>query len=69
MILLVWWETGKSLLIPRKINEITNLWKYDLEKHSYTQVTFGPGTGYETDDRSEKEKKSILSAVSEQEPL
>jgi Tol biopolymer transport system component len=39
----IWWEVGKSLLITRNINDIMNLWKYDLDTHSYTQVSFGAG--------------------------
>jgi serine/threonine protein kinase len=38
-----WGEPGKDLLLSRTINDITNLWKYDLESKEYTQLTFGQG--------------------------
>jgi WD40 repeat protein len=38
-----WGEPGKSLILSRTINDITNLWKYDLESKEYTQLTFGQG--------------------------
>ena len=38
-----WWKMGRSILFSRDVNGITNLWLYDLETHSYTQVTSGPG--------------------------
>lgn len=38
-----WNEPGKSLICSRSVNGLTNLWKYDLANHSWTQVTFGPG--------------------------
>lgn len=38
-----WWKKGSSILLSREIGGITNLWLYDLQTHSYTQVTSGPG--------------------------
>lgn len=39
----VWADPGNSLLFSRTVMGFTNLWKYDLDDHSWTQVTFGPG--------------------------
>jgi len=39
----VWAEPGKSVLLTRTANGLTNLWKYGLEDHALSQVTFGPG--------------------------
>jgi Tol biopolymer transport system component len=52
-----WWERGKSVLLARDVNGITNLWMYDLEKHSYTQVTSGPG--YDTSPMRDPQGKGI----------
>jgi serine/threonine protein kinase/Tol biopolymer transport system component len=38
-----WEEPGKSLLISRTVNGLTNLWSYNLESKSFKQLTFGPG--------------------------
>jgi DNA-binding winged helix-turn-helix (wHTH) protein/Tol biopolymer transport system component len=38
-----WDEPGTSLLFRRKVNGITNVWKYDLRESRATQLTFGPG--------------------------
>jgi serine/threonine protein kinase len=38
-----WEEPGKSVLIPRTVNGLTNLWSYDLASRSFKQLTFGPG--------------------------
>jgi len=43
---LTWAEPGKSLLFSRKVNGLTNLWKYDLASRAFTQATFGPGPDY-----------------------
>ncbi|MDP9146457.1 MAG: hypothetical protein M3N22_02270, partial [Acidobacteriota bacterium] len=40
---LAWAEGGKSILFSRTINGLTNIWKYDLQDKSMTQVTFGTG--------------------------
>ena len=38
-----WAEPGKSLLVPRTVNGLTNLWIYNLADRSMKQLTFGPG--------------------------
>ncbi len=38
-----WDEPGKSLLLSRSVNDIRNIWSYDLAEKSYKQVTTGPG--------------------------
>jgi serine/threonine protein kinase len=39
----VWFDPGKSVLLSRSVNGLTNLWKYNLDDRSFTQVTTGPG--------------------------
>ena len=39
----VWAEPGRTLLLGRTVNGLTNLWKYTLDDRTWTQVTFGPG--------------------------
>jgi serine/threonine protein kinase/Tol biopolymer transport system component len=39
----VWAEPGKSILLSRTVNDLTNIWKYSLQDRSFTQITFGPG--------------------------
>jgi serine/threonine protein kinase/Tol biopolymer transport system component len=39
----VWAEPGKSILLSRTVNGLTNIWKYSLEDRSMTQITSGPG--------------------------
>jgi serine/threonine protein kinase/Tol biopolymer transport system component len=41
-----WGEPGKTLLLHREVNGIVNLWEYNLETKSYTQLTSGPGPDY-----------------------
>jgi len=41
-----WGEPGKSLLLSRTENGITNIWKYHLASQALTQVTFGAGPDY-----------------------
>ena len=41
-----WGEPGKTLLLHRDVNGIFNLWEYNLETKSYTQLTSGPGPDY-----------------------
>lgn len=41
-----WFEPGKSIATTRTINNITNLWKYDLEDRKWNQLTFGPGPDF-----------------------
>ncbi|MGB8063009.1 MAG: protein kinase [Candidatus Sulfotelmatobacter sp.] len=40
---LAWGEPGKTLLMNRNLNGIINLWQYNLEDKSLTQLTSGPG--------------------------
>jgi len=42
----VWAEPGKTLLLSRSINGLTNIWKYSLQDRSLTQITFGTGPDY-----------------------
>jgi serine/threonine protein kinase len=42
----VWAETGKTVLLSRTVNGLTNIWKYNLKDKSLTQVTFGPGPDF-----------------------
>jgi Tol biopolymer transport system component len=39
----VWAEPGKSILLSRTVNGLTNIWEYSLQDRSFTQITFGPG--------------------------
>jgi serine/threonine protein kinase/Tol biopolymer transport system component len=39
----VWDEPGKSLLLSRTVNGLTNIWKYNLADRALTQITSGPG--------------------------
>jgi Tol biopolymer transport system component len=39
----VWAEPGKTVLLTRTVNGLTNLWKYGLDDHALTQITSGPG--------------------------
>ena len=39
----VWAEPGKSMLLSRAVNGLSNIWKYDLQDRNFTQITFGPG--------------------------
>ena len=38
-----WAEPGKSLLVSRTVNGLTNIWKYSLKDKSLAQVTSGTG--------------------------
>jgi Tol biopolymer transport system component len=42
----VWAEPGKTVLFSRTVNGLTNIWKYNLEDRSLTQITFGAGPDY-----------------------
>ena len=42
----VWAEPGKTLLLSRAVNGLTNLWKYNLADRAVTQITSGPGPDY-----------------------
>ncbi|MEQ1473363.1 MAG: hypothetical protein ABLQ96_06065, partial [Candidatus Acidiferrum sp.] len=39
----VWQEPGRSILVSRTMNGLTNIWKLNLADKSLTQITFGPG--------------------------
>jgi Tol biopolymer transport system component len=41
-----WAVPGKTLLLSRTFNGITNLWEYSLNDHVLTQITSGPGPDY-----------------------
>jgi Tol biopolymer transport system component len=38
-----WDVPGRSILLSRTVNDIRNIWSYDLEGKSYKQITTGPG--------------------------
>ena len=38
-----WAEPGRSLLLSRTVEGLTNIWKYNLADQSMTQITSGPG--------------------------
>jgi serine/threonine protein kinase len=42
----VWAEPGKTVLLSRTVNGLTNIWEYNLQDRSLTQVTFGTGPDY-----------------------
>jgi len=41
-----WAEPGNSVLFPRTVNGLTNIWKYSLQDRSLTQVTVGTGPDF-----------------------
>ena len=41
-----WAEPGSSVLFSRTINDLTNIWKYNLEDRSLTQISSGAGPDY-----------------------
>jgi len=41
-----WDHPGKSLLISRDVNGITNIWRFDLSDRALTQLTFGSGPDF-----------------------
>ena len=42
----VWAEPGKTVLLSRTVNGLTNIWKYNLKDKSLTQITFGTGPDF-----------------------
>src|ERR1700751_4320122 len=42
----VWAEPGKSVLLSRTVNGLTNIWNYSLQDRSLTQITFGTGPDF-----------------------
>src|SRR6201987_854884 len=41
-----WAEPGKTVLFSRTVNGLTNIWKYNLQDRSLTQITSGTGPDY-----------------------
>jgi serine/threonine protein kinase len=39
----MWLEPGISVLVSRNMKGLTNIWKYNLNDRSFTQLTTGPG--------------------------
>jgi serine/threonine protein kinase/Tol biopolymer transport system component len=39
----VWDQPGESVLFSRTLNSLTNIWRFNLQNKSLTQVTFGTG--------------------------
>jgi Tol biopolymer transport system component len=42
----VWAEPGKTVLLSRTVNGLTNIWQYNLKEKALTQVTFGAGPDF-----------------------
>jgi serine/threonine protein kinase/Tol biopolymer transport system component len=42
----VWAEPGKTVLLSRSVNGLTNIWQYNLNEKVLTQVTFGAGPDF-----------------------
>jgi len=42
-----WDVPGKSLLLSRTVDGITNIWEFNLENQSFRQITTGPGPDYD----------------------
>jgi serine/threonine protein kinase/WD40 repeat protein len=40
-------EPGKSLVLSRRVNGLTNLWKYEIGNKNMTQLTTGPGPDFD----------------------
>jgi len=40
---IVWRQPGKSLLLSRTVNDVTNLWEYTLDDSTLKQITFSAG--------------------------
>ncbi len=38
-----WAEPGKSILLSRTVNGLTNIWKFNLKDKTLTQISFGTG--------------------------
>ncbi len=41
-----WDEPGKTVVLNRQVNGLTNLWKYNLQDRRLTQITFGTGPDF-----------------------
>ncbi len=42
----VWEKPGQTILFVRTVNDLTNIWRYDLNTKEMTQVTFGSGPDF-----------------------
>ncbi len=42
----VWEKPGETILFDRTVNDLTNIWRYDLNTKKMTQVTFGSGPDF-----------------------
>lgn len=42
----IWDQPGKSVIVTRQVQGITNLWRYEFETRTLTQLTKGPGRDY-----------------------
>jgi Tol biopolymer transport system component len=42
----VWDEPGKTVVLDRQVNGLTNIWEYSLLDRSLTQITFGTGPDF-----------------------
>jgi serine/threonine protein kinase len=42
----VWAEPGKTVLLSRTVNGLTNIWNYSLQDHTLSQITFGTGPDF-----------------------
>ena len=42
----VWGEPGRTVLLSRTVNGLTNIWSYSLKDRSLTQITFGTGPDF-----------------------
>jgi len=40
---IVWGEPGKTLFFSRTVNDVTNIWEYNLASRDLKQITFGAG--------------------------
>jgi serine/threonine protein kinase len=40
---IVWGQLGKSILLSRTVNDVTNLWEYTLGDGAWKQITYGAG--------------------------
>lgn len=41
-----WEKPGETIIVPRQVNGITNLYRFDLSSAKTTQLTFGPGPDF-----------------------
>jgi serine/threonine protein kinase/Tol biopolymer transport system component len=43
---IAWGEPGNTVLFSRGVNGLTNIWKYNLQDRSLTQISFGTGPDF-----------------------